>query len=173
MAPLTLIYRWKRTLLILAILFSCVSCDQVSKQLAVEHLADGEALSFAGDTLRVQYAENPGAFLGLFDGLPERARTLLLSYTVAAALVLFFVYLLRDRALSRSSLIGCALICGGGFGNLIDRFTRSGYVIDFLNCGVGSLRTGIFNVADMAITGGVIWLILKSAFGRFLDRPLA
>jgi signal peptidase II len=52
------------------------------------------------------------------------------------------------------------LIIGGGFGNLLDRFLNDGAVIDFMNLGLGWLRTGIFNVADMAITGGVIFLLV-------------
>jgi signal peptidase II len=60
------------------------------------------------------------------------------------------------------SLIACSLICGGGIGNLIDRVARSGYVVDFLNCGIGRLRTGIFNAADFAITLGVVMLVIAS-----------
>lgn len=53
-----------------------------------------------------------------------------------------------------------ALICGGGIGNLIDRVRFDGHVTDFLNLGVGSIRTGIFNVADMALMIGVALFFL-------------
>lgn len=155
--------RRQRTLLTLAIIACCVSCDQVSKGIATEQLANSGPMDFGGGALRLQYAENPGAFLGLCDALPHSARTLLLSYIVAASLAGFLAYLLRARALSVSSLCACALVCGGGIGNLIDRFTRDGLVVDFLNCGLGGWRTGIFNVADMAILAGALWL-----FGRSL-----
>ena len=59
----------------------------------------------------------------------------------------------------RIAQIGLCLIFGGGVSNLIDRVAR-GWVIDFLNVGIGSLRTGIFNVADMALMLGVAIVLL-------------
>ena len=55
-----------------------------------------------------------------------------------------------------------ALIAGGGLGNLYDRLTNTGRVVDFLMVGMGSLRTGIFNVADLAITFGVGLFVLAA-----------
>jgi signal peptidase II len=57
-------------------------------------------------------------------------------------------------------LAGLALLIGGGVSNLVDRISR-GAVVDFLNLGIGSLRTGIFNVADMAIMSGIALLIVR------------
>jgi len=54
--------------------------------------------------------------------------------------------------------IALAAIFSGGLGNLIDRIFFDRHVTDFMNVGIGSLRTGIFNVADMCVTGGVIVL---------------
>ena len=48
---------------------------------------------------------------------------------------------------------------GGGFGNLIDRIFNEGRVIDFVNIGIGSLRTGLFNKADISITLGEVWFL--------------
>ncbi|NOU23715.1 MAG: signal peptidase II, partial [Methyloglobulus sp.] len=58
-----------------------------------------------------------------------------------------------------------SLLLAGGAGNLIDR-VMCGYVVDFMNIGVGSLRTGIFNVADIAVSVGVLILIADSLYGR-------
>lgn len=80
-------------------------------------------------------------------------------------------FLLLKRRLPRSEFLGLSLILGGGLGNLIDRLLRDGHVTDFLNVGFGSLRTGIFNVADAAITTGAL-LVLAAAFG-LADRPRA
>ncbi len=57
-------------------------------------------------------------------------------------------------------MFAASLIFSGGVSNLIDRFAHNGYVIDFLNLGVGSLRTGIFNVADIAIALGALLLLM-------------
>ena len=71
--------------------------------------------------------------------------------------------------LSGPALVGLALYFAGGASNLVDRVMR-GSVIDFLNVGVGPLRTGIFNVADMAILLGVgIFVFTKS--GRLTPNP--
>jgi signal peptidase II len=54
-----------------------------------------------------------------------------------------------------------ALVAGGGIGNLIDRLAYNGAVIDFLNVGIGGLRTAIFNVADVAVFLGAAMLIIR------------
>ena len=66
---------------------------------------------------------------------------------------------LRDPRFRTAEVAAVAAIVGGGIGNLVDR-VQLGAVRDFLNVGIGSLRTGIFNLADMAITFGGIALIV-------------
>jgi signal peptidase II len=60
--------------------------------------------------------------------------------------------------------VSVALIVGGGVSNLIDRLRYGGYVVDFLNVGIGPVRTGIFNVADMAIMVGVVMWAFSDRF---------
>ena len=60
--------------------------------------------------------------------------------------------------------VAIAFIIGGGVGNLIDRFRLGGRVTDFIYLQAGVLHTGVFNVADMAITFGVLWLLATWAF---------
>ncbi len=62
----------------------------------------------------------------------------------------------------RTRFTAVALILAGGMGNLIDRVLQDGVVVDFINVGIGPVRTGIFNVADVAITSGVIILLAES-----------
>ena len=154
--------KFKQVLLVLLTVFACVGCDQVSKAAASQHLAHQPALSFAGDAVRLQYAENRGAFLSLGDQLPERERAIVFTGVVGVCLAGFLAYLLCASRLSPRSLLACSLICGGGIGNLVDRIARSGYVVDFVNCGIGRLRTGIFNFADLSITVGVVMLLIAS-----------
>jgi signal peptidase II len=148
--------------LVLLTVLVCVGCDQASKAVATRHLAPDRVVSLAGDAVRLQYAQNRGAFLSLGDHLPERERAIVLTGAVGIFLAGFLAYLLCASRMPARSLIACSLICGGGIGNLIDRVARSGYVVDFLNCGMGRLRTGIFNVADFAITLGVVMLVIAS-----------
>lgn len=148
----------KLSLLVL-ILLSCIGCDQSTKYTAKYFLEDRGVYSFIGDTFRLGYSENTGAFLGLGSSLPENIRTLLFSVLVSLFLLAFFIYTIRSRKISRTGVIASGLIIGGGFSNLIDRLVNDGAVIDFLNLGIGSLRTGIFNVADMAIMLGAVLML--------------
>lgn len=143
-----------------AVLFSCIGCDQWTKSLATEHLRQGPAMSFFGDTLRIQYAENPGAFLGAGSQLAPAARFAILVVVNAVFLALIASLVVFKRPAGRAQHLAVVLLLAGGIGNLIDRLFHGGLVIDFLNVGIGPLRTGIFNVADMAIMAGFGILIL-------------
>ncbi len=152
-----------RPLAVAAILLSCLGCDQATKRLAIERLKGRQAQSFCGDLLRLEYAENPGAFLGVGGQLGPAMRWVLLvgvngllTVGIAAALVV-------GRRMSPWRLAGCGLLVSGAVGNLIDRVRFDGLVIDFLNVGLGPLRTGIFNVADMAIMAGAALVVLAPA----------
>jgi signal peptidase II len=152
----------KHIIVVFLVLFSCVGCDQTTKAAARRYLPRNEILSFAGDTLRLQYAENKGAFLSMGSALPEKTRGFLFTAGVGTFIVAALCYLLVSP-LPRVTAVALSLICGGGCGNLIDRIAHGGYVIDFLNVGVGGLRTGIFNIADMAIMAGALLMVLPSA----------
>jgi signal peptidase II len=145
----------KRFAVIAAILVLCVGCDQGTKVLATQYLAGTGTLSLLGGVVRLQYSENTGAMLSLGARLPDWARFWMFGVFVGAVLVALFLYVLRDGTLGLSTVIALSLVLGGGVSNLIDRLSHAGAVIDFMNLGIGGLRTGIFNVADVAIFGGV------------------
>ena len=166
--------RLKHMVLVAAILIGCVGCDQTTKSLARDYLQDHATLSFLGDTLRLQYAENPGAFLSLGASLPHQWGTAVFTVGGAVVITVAALYAFLAWKSGRMRVIALALICGGGIGNIIDRVRYDGHVIDFLNIGVGPVRTGIFNVADMALMAGVALLFLQYAdrpFGGASDRP--
>lgn len=117
-------------------------------------------MSFLGDTLRIQYAENPGAFLGAGSRLPPSTRFAILVVVNAVFLALIAGLMFVRRPAGRGYQLAVVLLLAGGIGNLIDRLFHNGLVIDFLNVGIGPVRTGIFNVADMAIMAGFGILIL-------------
>lgn len=139
-------------------IFVVVAIDQASKYIAMYLLEGKGVISLFGDSLRFLLAENRGGFLSLGAKLPENLRSLIFVSATSLFLVLFFFYTLFDKNLSLVSLISSSMILGGGVGNMIDRVIRHGAVIDFVNVGIGSLRTGIFNVADMAVLFGCIFL---------------
>lgn len=151
-----------KTLSIIVITLSCIVIDQVSKFVAKIYLHPSGYYSFAGDTFRLQYAENSGAFLGLGANLPDPWRHLIFTVLVGIFLLALLVYLLRSTELTSLATVCLSLVCAGGLSNLIDRIAYDGRVVDFLNVGIGPLRTGIFNVADMAITFGALLMLGES-----------
>jgi len=154
--------RHTRLVMLLAVLVSCIGCDQVTKSIATRELAPLPVQSFLGDTLRLQYAQNAGAFLGVGGGLDSQTRFWGLTVVNGALLVVLAYVLLTRWNMSRGNFAAWGLILAGGISNLIDRVSQRGLVTDFLNVGIGPVRTGIFNVADMAVTAGfavflVVW----------------
>jgi signal peptidase II len=149
-------------LFVFLVLTACIVCDQATKFIAKEYLKPRAPISFAGDLFRLQYAENTGAFLSLGSTLPEHLRQWIFTVLVGVFLFGLLLFLLFSRELSSSHVTYLALVCGGGLSNLIDRVVYDGRVVDFLNVGIGPLRTGIFNVADMAITAGALLLAIDS-----------
>jgi signal peptidase II len=144
-------------LAVAGIVASTIGCDRITKDLAAGKLADAPDQSFLADTLRLQYVENKGGFLGLGGDLPAWSRAGLFTVGAAVVLALVAVALLRHRA-NLTFVFGLGLLWAGGASNLLDRVTR-GSVVDFMNVGVGSVRTGIFNVADLAIMAGIALLV--------------
>jgi signal peptidase II len=149
----------KKIKILALVLFACLILDQSTKYIAKHYLEGRGVYSYVGDTFRLVYSENTGAFLGLGASLPERVRTFVFSGLVALFLAAFLVYTIRSPHVTRTGFIASALIIGGGLGNLIDRLVNNGAVMDFMNVGIGSLRTGIFNIADMAIMLGAVLLL--------------
>jgi signal peptidase II len=155
--------RLMRGLTVVAVILGTIGCDRVAKQAASRHLAGRPRLSMAGDSIRLEYVENRGGFLSVGAELPQTLRVAAFSVGTALILAWLGLWLFRQVACGRWAL-GYALLWAGGVGNLADRIAH-GRVIDFVNVGVGSLRTGIFNLADVAITVGVALVVLD------LTRP--
>jgi signal peptidase II len=151
-------------LVVLALAASSVGCDRVTKRLATDWLAGEPVRSYLGDTLRLTYAQNTGGFLSLGENLPHFARTAVFTVATAAALIALVVLAVRGAA-SGYRLAAIAFFVAGGASNWLDRVLR-GSVVDFLNVGVGPIRTGVFNVADMAIMLGAALFVV----GELVDR---
>lgn len=135
-----------------------IALDQFTKHWIVQVFSFGEA-SPVTSFFNLVRAHNTGAafsFLATAGGWQRLFFIVVAS--VASAVIL---YLLRKHG--RQTLFGLALslVLGGALGNLIDRI-RWGYVVDFLDFYYGSYHWPAFNVADMAITGGVILLVWDS-----------
>ncbi len=128
--------------------------DRVTKAWVSDNIPLGTARPVVGDYVRIVHAQNTGAAFGL---LPERT-TLLSVLSVIAVLAIVYYY--RQIA-SNSALVSATLgmQLGGAFGNLLDRIAQ-GYVVDFVDVGVGDIRFWAFNVADSSIVVGIILVTL-------------
>lgn len=146
-------------LVLLIAIGATIGCDRVTKHVAATRLSNGPGRSFLADTFRLEYAENTGAFLSLGADWPRPAQTVV--FGAGNALLLALLVVATRRSWPRRTLLGVALLVGGGVSNLLDRIIH-GAVIDFMNVGIGPLRTGIFNVADMAIMLGVGIVLLET-----------
>jgi signal peptidase II len=156
--------RMPQRIVLLMLMVATIGCDRVTKHFAAATLAQAPARSFLADTVRLEYSENAGAFLEWGSGWPVEVRTGVFIVGTALLLLIMIAVAIRHRW-SGLALVGLVLFVSGGASNLADRVAR-GHVIDFMNVGVGSLRTGIFNVADAAIVPGVALVVVA---GR--ERP--
>lgn len=153
-----------RLTLAAAILFGCVGCDQATKHLATQKLRGAEPYSLMASALRLQYAQNPGGFLSLGGQAAPTLRFWLFIAlnTVFLAGVVYVV--VKGWHMRLAAFVSLLFIFAGGIGNLIDRILNDGLVTDFIILGFGPLHTGIFNVADVAITCGGLAFALVYGF---------
>jgi signal peptidase II len=150
----------RRIAILLIAAFGCVGCDQSAKAVARHFLEPGEQISFLGDTLRLTLIENAGSFLSLGDSLPQGIRNIMFLGIVPLLLIAFAAYFALGKGVRTDKMIAAGLFVGGGLGNLVDRVINDGRVFDFLNVGIGGIRTGIFNVADMVLMFAMVYLVL-------------
>ena len=155
----------KRNLFITTIVFLSIILDQISKIWVRNNFESYIENSIIGDVFTLINVENTGAFLGMGSELSEIPRVLLLIVLPIIVLVSITIYTYIDKSLDKISIIGFSLIIGGGIANIFDRIVY-GSVTDFFYLDFGSIfKTGIFNIADLSVTTGMI-LILISSFKK-------
>jgi signal peptidase II len=161
-----------RLAVVASLLVGCVGCDQVSKEIVRAELTLEVSQSFLSDTFRLVHVENPGVFLGIGANLPATVRVVLFQ-GVIFFLILALLWLAAFRRDARpAQVVSFTLLAASGIGNLIDRLLNDGRVTDFLNLGIGDLRTGIFNFADVFGMLGFVLLIFASGAGMPSNRSM-
>lgn len=152
----------KRSIYIILVIVLTVIVDQISKILVRTNINPGEQIRLIGENFIMMNVENEGAFLGMGSELNETLRIIFLL--VLPILVLGFVlrYIIKDKTLDNWSLFAFSSIIGGGIANIYDRIAY-GSVTDFFYIKLTDLlRTGIFNMADLSVTTGMIILVIIS-----------
>ncbi len=127
--------------------------DQLSKAWVIANVVPGTAVLVVGDLVRLIHSRNDGALFGLFGTAAP-----VLAIASIGVLVLIVGYHARS---GRSPVLSVALglLLGGAIGNLIDRI-RLGYVVDWVDAGLGGVRFWTFNIGDAAISVAILLLLL-------------
>ena len=133
--------------------------DQLTKAWLVSFLSPGERVEVVGDYVRLVHSQNTGALFGLFRD--QALFFAVVSVGVVGVIVWFHHSSGRNTLLS----VALGLLLGGALGNMTDRLTR-GFVVDFVDIGIGDFRWYTFNVADAAISLAIVMLIGAALFPR-------
>lgn len=151
-------------------LFINLAADRITKLWAIRELMGEPEKSFLGGLLILKYAENSGAFLSMGRLWPMPVKYLvfiILPILVCCGILVYAFF--KEKNLIKIILL--TSFVAGGLGNLVDRLMNNFRVVDFLNFGIGRLRTGILNVADLSITFAAVLLVLYEGLGKGGARP--
>jgi len=140
-----------------------LATDQLTKAWLTSFLTPGESVRVVGDYVRLVHGQNAGGLFGLFQG--QALPFALVSFVVVALIVGYHARSGRNPYLT----LTLGLLLGGALGNLLDRL-RLGYVVDFVDAGIGSLRWYTFNVADAAISFAILLLLAVSIWPSLARR---
>lgn len=152
----------KRNLSIISLVILNIILDQLSKFWIRGNVAPYSDINIIADYFIITNVENSGAFLGLGSDFSPVIKSILLLALPVGVLVTVLVYVFKDTSIDKLSLIGYSSIIGGGIGNIYDRFLY-GSVTDFLFIDLGGVfKTGIFNIADLSVTTGMILIVWAS-----------
>ncbi|MBT8272299.1 MAG: signal peptidase II [Bacteroidia bacterium] len=156
----------KRSRFIILLIIVNIAIDQISKIWVRMNVAYNSETDLIGQKFILTNVENSGAFLGMGSDLNPTIKIIVLLILPVIVLGVVLRHILIDKTLDRWSLIGFCCIIGGGIANVFDRFLY-GSVTDFLHIDLGGVfKTGIFNVADMSVTGGLILIVASSLIHR-------
>lgn len=134
--------------------------DRWTKLLIQSRFNLNESVTVIDGFFNITYVRNTGVAFGIFSSISSPAKSILLSIFTAIAAVVVIVYSLRSPVRNRLLQVALGFILGGALGNLYDRLAY-GYVVDFLEFYAGSYHWPSFNVADSAISTGVVLLAIE------------
>jgi len=161
-----------RNLALASLAGTVIVTDQLSKLHIMQTMRLHESIPIIPNLFSFTYIRNPGAAFGLLAGSSNAFRMVFFGLTSIFALVLLGTILYRMPERDWMGRLSVSAILGGAVGNLIDRL-RFGEVIDFLDVYVENYHWPAFNIADSAITVGVIFLIVHFMFEKPDAPPVA
>lgn len=150
---------------IIALVLLNIGCDQISKEVVRTHVEHRDYIEVISDHLILTNVENTGAMLGFGTNFPPIVKIVVLQILPVLVLLVLLYRVLTKKTVGTWHVIAFAFVIGGGIGNLIDRIAY-GSVTDFFQIRLGFLKTGIFNMADVAVTIGVLIILFLSLFNK-------
>lgn len=145
-----------------------IGCDQWSKDVVRKNVDYHEKIELLGDNFILTKVENAGAMLGMGRDLSPIIKLIVLKIFPVVLLLILLLRILKKENLNKVLVFAFACVIGGGIGNLIDRIAY-GEVTDFLHFQWGFFKTGIFNMADVSVTMGVLIILFLSFTNRKLN----
>lgn len=139
--------------LFLGLAAAVIIVDRLTKAWVISTIEPGSAIRLIGDELRLIYSRNDGALFGLLGS----AAPVMAVVSLGVIGLIVWYHARSGRSVLLSTALG--LLFGGAIGNLIDRI-QLGYVVDWVDMGIGNVRFWTFNVGDAAITCAILLLIL-------------
>lgn len=158
-----------KKILIIALVFLNIGCDQISKNLVRNNVEGSERIELIGQNFILTKVENKGAMLGFGAELPTILKIIVLQVLPVVVLLILFFRVLQKSNMNNWLAFAFACVIGGGIGNLIDRIAY-GQVTDFFHIIFNnSWQTGIFNMADVSVTMGVILILFLNLRSQKLE----
>jgi signal peptidase II len=163
-------FRSKERLPYVLLMVATLITDRWTKALIRNRFDLNESISVIDGFFNITYVRNTGVAFGIFSSISSPAKSALLSLFTAFAAAVVITYSVRSPARNRLLQTALSLILGGALGNLYDRLAY-GYVVDFLELYAGSYHWPSFNVADAAISTGVVLLAIEIIRNEAPGRP--
>jgi len=158
-----------KRLAIIVIVVLNIGCDQISKNVVRKNVDASQIIELIGKNFIIIKVENSGAMLGFGSELSPILKLIFLQALPVLLLFVLLIRILRKTDLNKWLIIAFAFVIGGGIGNLIDRIAY-GEVTDFFHIDLGGVfKTGIFNMADVSVTMGVLVILYLSIRHRKLE----
>ncbi|WP_194242027.1 signal peptidase II [Winogradskyella eckloniae] len=161
-----------RNLFITLLIIFNIAIDQISKVIVRNTLEFKKVIDVIGEYFQLIWVENKGAFLGMGSDMNPTLRLIFLLVLPTIVLGYVIYYIVKTKELDKLSLIAFCCIVGGGIANVFDRIVF-GQVTDFFFINLGGVfKTGIFNVADLSVSLGMVMLLWSGFLHRKKENKL-
>ncbi len=158
---------FRQVLIVLLVLLN-IGCDQISKEIVRTKVSPQDYIQLIENNFILTNVENTGAMLGFGQNFSPVLKLILLQgIPLLVLLILLYRTLIKIKK-NKWLAYAFAFVIGGGIGNLLDRILH-GSVTDFLFVKVGFFKTGIFNMADVSVTVGAIFILIYSFSSKKLS----